>query len=140
MSDTDVQMITGDLDVTTAVAARDAMIASQGDTIQQQTAKIAELDAALLVANTSLAAATARADDLQDKFSSTCADLLVARQALEKAGPPIAPAAPKFRLTAPHAFIDEDTSINHSWRAGQIVTDPDEIALLQQRGAPIEAV
>jgi hypothetical protein len=41
-------------------------------------------------------------------------------------------------LTAPHGFIDEANGRNHYWNVGQVVTDPDEIALLKERQASLK--
>jgi hypothetical protein len=45
----------------------------------------------------------------------------------------------KIRLTHLHGFIDENDR-NRVWRAGDVVTDPAEIALLVDRKAPIETL
>lgn len=37
-------------------------------------------------------------------------------------------------LAAPYAFYDDDGE-RHSWAAGQVLVDPDEIAMLLDRGA-----
>jgi len=42
-------------------------------------------------------------------------------------------------LTAPHGFIDENNRHRY-WNAGEIVSDPHEVALLMERGAPIEVM
>jgi hypothetical protein len=42
------------------------------------------------------------------------------------------------KLAAPHGFICEETNVHHYWQTGQEVTDPDEIALLIERQAPLE--
>ena len=42
-------------------------------------------------------------------------------------------------LTAPHGFIDENDRHRY-WNAGEIVSEPHEIALLIERGAPVEEV
>lgn len=42
-------------------------------------------------------------------------------------------------LIAPHGFIDENDRHRY-WNAGEIVSDPHEVALLIERGAPIEEV
>lgn len=45
----------------------------------------------------------------------------------------------KVRLTAPHGFIDEN-SRHRYWNAGEVVGDAAEVALLINRGAPVEPV
>jgi len=48
------------------------------------------------------------------------------------------PELPKqIKLAAPYAFYDDDGKL-HSWAAGAIVTDADEIATLIERGALVE--
>ncbi|QOR55276.1 MAG: hypothetical protein SHS37scaffold220_45 [Phage 67_12] len=37
-------------------------------------------------------------------------------------------------LAAPYAFYDDEGAM-HSWAAGQVLVDPDEIAMLLDRGA-----
>lgn len=44
-----------------------------------------------------------------------------------------------IKLTAPYGFID-DNDQHRYWQPGQVVINPDEIALLTERQAPIEAV
>lgn len=48
-------------------------------------------------------------------------------------GDPQVPEA--IRLHYPHGFIAEDGS-RHFWGAGQVVREPDQVALLISRGAP----
>ncbi|MBO4120279.1 hypothetical protein J5T34_05935 [Cupriavidus gilardii] len=43
-------------------------------------------------------------------------------------------------LSAPHGFIDDDTGAHRYWQPGEVVTDPDTIALLLARKAPLEGV
>lgn len=58
-----------------------------------------------------------------------------------KAEPDKVPELPAaVRLKAPHGFIDEETEESFFWNAGQLVRNPDTIALLTERGAPIEPV
>jgi hypothetical protein len=45
----------------------------------------------------------------------------------------------KLQLTAPYGFIDENDRARN-WRAGDIITDPAEIALLIDRVAPVDFV
>lgn len=54
------------------------------------------------------------------------------RAAAAKAPPPPAP----VRLTHPYGYFDDEGGF-HTWSAGEIVTDADEIADLMKRGAPI---
>lgn len=42
-------------------------------------------------------------------------------------------------LTAPHGFIDENDRHRY-WNAGEVVSEPHEVALLIERGAPVEEV
>jgi len=45
------------------------------------------------------------------------------------------------RLVAAYAFLDtEKTHLWKSWPEGTVVTDPDDIKLLEAHGAPIEQV
>ena len=44
-----------------------------------------------------------------------------------------------IRLLRAHGFIDED-GCRHQWRAGIVVTSPDEIALLMTRRAVVAIV
>lgn len=41
-------------------------------------------------------------------------------------------------LAAPYAFYDDDSKL-HSWAAGQVISDPNELALLVERGAIFES-
>lgn len=50
-------------------------------------------------------------------------------------GTPSAPS--RIRLIRPHGFVDE-YGRHRFWRAGDVVGDPHEIALLLERGAPAE--
>lgn len=45
----------------------------------------------------------------------------------------------QIRLLAPHGFIDEDGKNRH-WQQGQVVFEPDDVALLIERGADYEPV
>jgi hypothetical protein len=46
-----------------------------------------------------------------------------------------------LHLTARFAFYDEKgTHMWREWPAGAIVTDPNDIALLEARGAPVEKI
>ena len=47
-----------------------------------------------------------------------------------------APVIRRHRLTHAHGFIDENDRHRH-WRAGDVLSDPAEIAMLQARGVPI---
>ena len=40
-------------------------------------------------------------------------------------------------LSAPHGFIDDEGNHRY-WQQGQVVTDPEEVALLIEREASIE--
>jgi hypothetical protein len=47
----------------------------------------------------------------------------------------------RLRLTARYGFYDEHGSrLWREWPDGAIVTDPDEIKLLEGRGAPVETI
>ncbi|MBB3175003.1 hypothetical protein FHR90_002850 [Endobacter medicaginis] len=61
--------------------------------------------------------------------------MAAARRAAAAATPRKGVAA--VRLCCPFGFFDED-GVEHYWRTGQRVTDPVEIALLNERGAEIE--
>ena len=55
--------------------------------------------------------------------------------------PPEPAVVSAYRLTAPHGYVE--TRFNRgvfSWRAGEVITDPEEIAHLQKRGAAMEPV
>lgn len=51
------------------------------------------------------------------------------------AGKVVAPG--KLVLAAPYGFIDDDGE-RHYWHAGTEVANPDEIAVLIERGAPVQ--
>ncbi len=53
----------------------------------------------------------------------------------EKANPPT-DTNPLLVLESPYGFYDDDDQL-HQWSAGQIVDDPEEIALLLERQAPV---
>lgn len=42
----------------------------------------------------------------------------------------------KVRLTSLHGFIDEDDR-HRTWQEGDVVSDPSEVKLLTDRGAPV---
>ena len=46
-----------------------------------------------------------------------------------------------LRLTSRYVFYDlEKSQLFRDWPEGAIVTDPDEIELLEARGAPVERI
>ncbi len=49
-----------------------------------------------------------------------------------------APAPAVVRLTRPYGFIDA-FGRHRVWKAGDVIGNPEEIALLESRGAPIAA-
>lgn len=63
----------------------------------------------------------------------------------EPAAPPVQPPKAKskvpasVKLMSPHGFIDENEQHRY-WHSGQEVTDPEEIALLIERKAPLEGI
>lgn len=42
-------------------------------------------------------------------------------------------------LSAPHGFIDDDGNHRY-WHAGHVVTDPEHVALLIKRKAPLDGI
>ena len=48
----------------------------------------------------------------------------------------------RLRLTGRYVFYDPDhgSHLFREWPEGEIVTDPDEIKLLEGRGAPVERI
>jgi hypothetical protein len=49
------------------------------------------------------------------------------------------PALPeRVRLLRPYGFID-DEGRNRTWKAGEVIASAEEVALLTERAAPIEA-
>lgn len=47
--------------------------------------------------------------------------------------------AKRYRLVRPHGWVDENGR-RHHYHAGDVVSDPHETELLQERGAPLELV
>lgn len=63
----------------------------------------------------------------------------MARTPRAKEGAEALPSA--VRLTSPFSFVEEvHNKGRFDWRTGEIVTNPKTIALLRERGAPIEVV
>jgi len=61
-------------------------------------------------------------------------------QAPKAEGKPKAQKVPEsVTLSAPHGFIDEDGSHRY-WHAGHVVTDPEHVALLIKRKAPLDGI
>lgn len=52
---------------------------------------------------------------------------------------PTPPEAVKARLLYAHGFIDENGT-HRMWKAGDVVSDPAEIAMLTERGADLESI
>ena len=120
MSDTEIKAIQGDLDAATAIAAKDAAIAS----LSQQR------------------------DSLTGQLNQAMADLSATRQELAQMKiasmppeeKPLPPGTPKkIRLLSPHGFID-DNGRARNWNAGDVISTGQEIALLVGRGAEHEVL
>ena len=119
MSDTDIKAIQGDLDVTAAVAAKDATIASQA-------AQIAHLEEQLVGAQDYIKNIEAQAASL--------AQQLAAANGQPDATPVPAGTPAEIKLTSPFGYID-DAGRNRHWNAGEVIATGSEIANLIARGA-----
>ena len=131
MSDTEIQAITTDLDISSAIASRDA-------TISQLQGRVAELEGSLKATNEVAQNALGQVGDLHASMMAKTAELAQMSAHLEKVGGPAVPDGPRVRLTAPHGFIDESTGRNLFWTQGEVITDPAVIDMLKARGAPVE--
>ncbi len=67
------------------------------------------------------------------------ADEIIATKPAPRPAPaPVKPAAKLAPVRLTHVYGDfDDAGGYHTWEAGQLVTDPDEIAELTKRRAPI---
>ena len=46
----------------------------------------------------------------------------------------------KIKMSRPHGFVDDETGVTRFWQINQIVFEPEDIALLIERGAHFEIV
>ena len=140
MSEHDAAAIAADLDTTGQLAVRD-------QTILALTHRIDELLGAARAANSLLETGHGRVGELEALLGAKDREIASLRETngqlsdeLTRRPPAPAPKQLAVKLTAPHGFIEEATGVNRVWQMGQVVTNPDEIALLRNRGAPIENV
>lgn len=101
--------------------------------------------AAKTVAKTPKAAATTEtnnANQSEQSISDTAAEGTTPQPPAARtpdAKKPKAAALPaSVKLASPYAFYDDDNNMR-SWSHGQVVTDPEHIAVLLERAAPLEA-
>jgi hypothetical protein len=130
MSETDAAKIAADLEATTALAAKDDQIATLTAQCAELTDRAGTAEARVLVVEGWLGGKDQEIATLRDSNEKLAAELATRPEA-------VTPKAPSIRLTAPHGFIEDATGIQRNWQAGQIVTDPGEMALLRERKAPI---
>ena len=133
MPDADAKSIASDLDATSALAAKDAEITALSKRGDELLARAEEAEGLLKEVNGWLGHKDQQLKTLTDANESLTAELATRPAA-------VAPKAPSIRLTAPHGFVEDATGIQRTWQAGQVVTDPAEMALLRERQAPIEDV
>lgn len=130
MSEQDAAKIAADLDATTALAAKDDLIATLTAQCAEATGRAGTAEARVLVVEGWLGGKDQEIVTLRDTNEKLVAELATRPAAAT-------PKAPSIRLAAPHGFIEDETGIQRNWQAGQVVTDPGEMALLRERKAPI---
>ena len=115
----DVQGITGDLNATEALVAKEAMIADLQSQLTALAAQVASLTAAVAAKEAKIAELT----------SMAVAAGTLPNQAPVPEGTPL-----EIKLTSPYGYIDANGQ-NRSWLAGTVIKDRHEIALLAARKA-----
>lgn len=130
MSETDAAKIAADLEATAALAAKDDQIVTLMAQCAELTGRAGTAEARVLVVEGWLGGKDAEIAALRATNEKLVAELATRPAAAT-------PKAPSIRLIAPHGFIEDGSGIQRNWQAGQIVTDPGEMALLRERKAPI---